>query len=138
MTIEFHLDPHNLLQHGHLYFDYFLFSHVSVVPFNFQLISATFCRHSSKAYQKNTYVLGSIIFPFTFLIPCARSRTCLTLEASVWVDALHASTIRLHHYHPLRCLRNMLWMMPWKLKGLHKKKLQVQNNVIVKQEAFLC
>jgi hypothetical protein len=35
-------------------------------------------------------------------------------------------------------LRNMLWMMPWKLKGLHKKKLQVQNNVIVKQEAFLC
>jgi hypothetical protein len=47
-----------------------------------------------------------------FPTPCAKSVTCrLALEALVWVGALHAWMIHLHHYCPLTCLKNALWMM---------------------------
>jgi hypothetical protein len=76
------LDPHNLLQHGYLYFVYFLLSHVLVVPFNFVLISATFCHHSSRAYQKSTYVLGSTIFPFSFPHSMCQNRSISSFGSS--------------------------------------------------------
>jgi hypothetical protein len=48
--LNFTLDPHNLLQNGHLYFDCLLLLHVSTISFNSVLISATFCCHSSRVY----------------------------------------------------------------------------------------